>query len=93
MIASGIGKPLYQDAITKQYSRVDYARVCVLVDFDANLPKHLVLLLPSIDQGRVGKCKVRIEYEWLPAKCHLCHSLGHKDEQCPSRKKPSQPVV
>lgn len=92
VVASGIGKPLYQDAITKQCSRVDYARVCVLEDFDANLPKHLVLLLPS-EQGRGGTCKVLVEYEWLPAKCTTCSSLGHKDDHCPSRKKATQPVV
>ncbi|KAL2226374.1 UNVERIFIED_CONTAM: hypothetical protein Sindi_1996100 [Sesamum indicum] len=31
-VASGIGKPLYPDAITRAYTRLDFARVCVMLD-------------------------------------------------------------
>ncbi|KAK4383785.1 hypothetical protein Sango_2743900 [Sesamum angolense] len=33
VVASGVGKPLYSDAVTKQCSRLDYARVCVMLDY------------------------------------------------------------
>ncbi|KAL0406578.1 UNVERIFIED_CONTAM: hypothetical protein Slati_3971700 [Sesamum latifolium] len=39
-IASSIGRPLYPNAITKAGTRLDFARVCVMVDFNATLPKH-----------------------------------------------------
>ncbi|KAK4384656.1 hypothetical protein Sango_3039100 [Sesamum angolense] len=42
-VASGIGTPLYMDGITKNCSRLDYARVCVMLVFSSALPKHLVL--------------------------------------------------
>ncbi|KAL2240794.1 UNVERIFIED_CONTAM: hypothetical protein Sindi_0720600 [Sesamum indicum] len=32
MVASGVGKPLYPDAITRACTRLDFARVCVMVD-------------------------------------------------------------
>lgn len=32
LVTSRTGKPLYQDSITKAYSKIDYARVCVLTD-------------------------------------------------------------
>ncbi|KAL0427762.1 UNVERIFIED_CONTAM: hypothetical protein Slati_2951000 [Sesamum latifolium] len=48
-IASGIGRPLYRDAITKAGTRLDFARVCVMVDFNATLPKHIVMIFSGED--------------------------------------------
>ena len=42
-VASGIGRPLYPDAITRACMRLDFARVCVMLDINAKLPKHLVI--------------------------------------------------
>ncbi|KAL0444662.1 UNVERIFIED_CONTAM: hypothetical protein Slati_2188900 [Sesamum latifolium] len=33
IIVSGIGRPLYQDAITKAFTRLDFARVCVILEY------------------------------------------------------------
>ncbi|KAL0455412.1 UNVERIFIED_CONTAM: hypothetical protein Slati_0880400 [Sesamum latifolium] len=41
-VASGVGKPLYPDSITKTCTRLDFARVCVMLDYSSTLPKHLV---------------------------------------------------
>ncbi|KAL2248663.1 UNVERIFIED_CONTAM: hypothetical protein Sindi_2340000, partial [Sesamum indicum] len=43
MVASGIGRPLYQDAITRACTRLNFARVCVMLDVTMKLPKHLVV--------------------------------------------------
>ncbi|KAL0285154.1 UNVERIFIED_CONTAM: hypothetical protein Sradi_7181600 [Sesamum radiatum] len=39
-VASGIGKPLYPDAITRACTRLDFARVCIMLDISSKLPKH-----------------------------------------------------
>ncbi|KAL0434073.1 UNVERIFIED_CONTAM: hypothetical protein Slati_2741600 [Sesamum latifolium] len=46
VVASGIGKPLYPDAITKACTRLDFARVCVMLNISSKLPKHIVILAP-----------------------------------------------
>ncbi|KAL0445488.1 UNVERIFIED_CONTAM: hypothetical protein Slati_1676700 [Sesamum latifolium] len=77
MVASGIGRPLYPDAITKACTRLDFARVCIMLDISSKLPKHVVILAPTEEGGEVP-CRVDIEYEWLPPKCNACHTLGHR---------------
>ncbi|KAL0420742.1 UNVERIFIED_CONTAM: hypothetical protein Slati_3097100 [Sesamum latifolium] len=67
IVASGIGRPLYQDAIMKACTRLDFARVCVMLDISSKLPKHIVVMVPRDDGGEVP-CRVDVEYEWLPPK-------------------------
>ncbi|KAL0420743.1 UNVERIFIED_CONTAM: hypothetical protein Slati_3097200 [Sesamum latifolium] len=55
-VASGIGRPLYQDAITKACTRLDFARVCVMLDISSMLPKHIVVMVPKEDGGETP-CK------------------------------------
>ncbi|KAL0411443.1 UNVERIFIED_CONTAM: hypothetical protein Slati_3734000 [Sesamum latifolium] len=45
--AIGIGRPLYPDAITKACTRLDFARVCIMLDISSKLPKHVVILAPT----------------------------------------------
>ncbi|KAL0294501.1 UNVERIFIED_CONTAM: hypothetical protein Sradi_6884100 [Sesamum radiatum] len=87
-VASGVGKPLYPDAITRACTRLDFARVCVMLDINSKLPRHLVIMVPH-DDGSESPCKVDIEYEWLPPKCTTCMSLGHSTGCV----KPRQPPV
>ncbi|KAK4383832.1 hypothetical protein Sango_3115100 [Sesamum angolense] len=47
-VASGVGTPLYTDGITKDCSRLDFTRVCVMLNFDSELPKHLVVISPVL---------------------------------------------
>ncbi|KAL0290349.1 UNVERIFIED_CONTAM: hypothetical protein Sradi_7052300 [Sesamum radiatum] len=92
-VASG-GIPLYSDKITKSCSRLDYARVCILLDYNSVLPKHLVVISPILHEGKEIPTKIDIEYEWLPQRCKLCCSLGHSAAACPEgRKGKSAPVV
>ncbi|KAK4381323.1 hypothetical protein Sango_2979200 [Sesamum angolense] len=39
-VASGIGRPLYPDAITRACTRLDFARVCVMLNVSSKLPKR-----------------------------------------------------
>ncbi|KAL0439709.1 UNVERIFIED_CONTAM: hypothetical protein Slati_2453900 [Sesamum latifolium] len=90
-VASGIGKTLYPDAITRACTRLDFARVCVMLDINSKLPKHIVIMVPRED-GSESACKVDVEYEWLPPKCNACMSLGHPTKACPTMKPKPPPV-
>ncbi|KAL0295152.1 UNVERIFIED_CONTAM: hypothetical protein Sradi_6848900 [Sesamum radiatum] len=90
-VASGVGKPLYPDAITRACTRLDFARVCVMLDISAKLLTHIVIMVPKEDGSEVA-CKVDVEYEWLPPKCTTCHSLGHSIKDCPTTKPKPPPV-
>ncbi|KAL0294271.1 UNVERIFIED_CONTAM: hypothetical protein Sradi_6896000 [Sesamum radiatum] len=91
VVASGIGKPLYPDSITRACTRLDFARVCIMLDITSTLPKHVVIMVPKED-GSESACKVDIEYEWLPPKCTTCISLGHHSKECPSTRPRHPPV-
>ncbi|KAL0287399.1 UNVERIFIED_CONTAM: hypothetical protein Scaly_2765900 [Sesamum calycinum] len=89
-VASGVGTPLYTDGITKECSRLDYARVCVMLNYKSTLPKHLIVISPILRDGKEDPKRVDIEYEWLPQRCKSCCSLGHVASTCPDSKKTSQ---
>ncbi|KAK4383973.1 hypothetical protein Sango_3102600 [Sesamum angolense] len=86
-VASGIGKPLYPDAITQACTRLDFARVCVMLDISSKLPRHVIIMIP-FENGGESVCNVDVEYEWLPPKCTSCHSLGHATSACVLHKLP-----
>ncbi|KAL0283505.1 UNVERIFIED_CONTAM: hypothetical protein Sradi_7226400 [Sesamum radiatum] len=85
-VASGIGIPLYTDKITKHCLRLDFARVCVMLDYHSKLPRHLVVISPVLSAGKEVPIKIDIEYEWLPLRCKQCCSLGHTANSCPETK-------
>ncbi|KAL0278007.1 UNVERIFIED_CONTAM: hypothetical protein Sradi_7304500 [Sesamum radiatum] len=60
-VASGVGAPLYTDAITKDCSRLDFARVCVMLDFNSPLPKHLVVISPVLRNGKEDPKRIDID--------------------------------
>ena len=80
-VASGVGKPLYPDAITRACTRLDFSRVCVMIDVTHKLQKHIIIMTPDED-GKETPCKIDIEYEWLPPKCTGCMTLGHSEKEC-----------
>ncbi|KAL0293094.1 UNVERIFIED_CONTAM: hypothetical protein Sradi_6956000 [Sesamum radiatum] len=86
-VASGVGTPLYTDKITTDCSRLDYARVCVMLDYNSTLPKHLVVMHPMLRDGKEFPTRIDVEYEWLPQRCKQCCSLGHIAQACPENKK------
>ncbi|KAK4389692.1 hypothetical protein Sango_2306200 [Sesamum angolense] len=58
-VASGIGVPLYTDKITRECSRLDFARVCVMLDYNSVIPKHVVvaILLKPIQKTKNRACR------------------------------------
>ncbi|KAK4383780.1 hypothetical protein Sango_2743400 [Sesamum angolense] len=91
-VASEIGKPLYLDAITRACTRLDFARVCVMLDISSKLPRHVIIMIP-LENGGESACKVDVEYEWLPSKCTSCHSLGHVTSACVLHKPPKPAIA
>ncbi|KAL2228566.1 UNVERIFIED_CONTAM: hypothetical protein Sindi_1836300 [Sesamum indicum] len=90
MVASGIGRSLYSDAIMRACTRLDLARVCVMLDVSSTLPKHIIIMMPNEDGGETP-CKINVEYEWQPPKCTSCMMLGHTAKMC-AFTKPSNPA-
>ncbi|XP_011101696.1 uncharacterized protein LOC105179751 [Sesamum indicum] len=93
-VASGIGKSLYPDAITRACMRLNFARVCVMLDVSSSLPKHIIIMTPNEERGETP-CKIDVEYEWIPPKCTNCMTLGHLAKDCALNKphKPTKPPV
>ncbi|KAL2246970.1 UNVERIFIED_CONTAM: hypothetical protein Sindi_2549300 [Sesamum indicum] len=50
-VASSIGKPLYLDGVTRACTRLDFARVCVMLEVNSKLPKHIVIMTPDEEGG------------------------------------------
>ncbi|KAL2247979.1 UNVERIFIED_CONTAM: hypothetical protein Sindi_2650200 [Sesamum indicum] len=93
-VASGIGKPLYPDAITRACTRLDFACACVMLEVSSSLPKHIIIMTPD-EEGGETPCKIDVEYESIPPKCTNCMTLGHSAKDCPLNKppKPTKPPV
>ncbi|KAL2252626.1 UNVERIFIED_CONTAM: hypothetical protein Sindi_0057300 [Sesamum indicum] len=80
-VASGIGRPLYPDAIIRACTRLDFACVCVMLDVSSTLPRHIMIMMPNKEGGEMPS-KIDVEYEWLPPKCTSCMTLGHTAKAC-----------
>ncbi|XP_011069437.1 uncharacterized protein LOC105155263, partial [Sesamum indicum] len=80
-VASGVGKPLYPDAITRACTRLDFARICVMIDVTQKMAKQIIIMTPD-ENGGETPCRIDVEYEWLPLKCTTCMTLGHMDKEC-----------
>ncbi|XP_011101570.1 uncharacterized protein LOC105179625 [Sesamum indicum] len=93
-VASSVGKPLYPDAITKACTRLNFARVCVMLDISSKLLKHIIIMTPYKDGGE-SPCKIDMKYEWLPPKHTTCMTLGHSTKNCAENRdaKPIKPPV
>ncbi|KAL2237437.1 UNVERIFIED_CONTAM: hypothetical protein Sindi_0935400 [Sesamum indicum] len=95
MVASCVGRPLYPDAITRACTRLDFARVCVMLDISSKFSKHIINMTPDEDGGE-SPYKVDVEYEWVPPKCTCCMTLGHAAKDCTLNKAPKMvkpPVI
>uniref|UniRef100_A0A5B7B6V6 DUF4283 domain-containing protein n=1 Tax=Davidia involucrata TaxID=16924 RepID=A0A5B7B6V6_DAVIN len=76
-IATKIGTPLFSDKLTATKRRLAYARLCVEVKADGNLPPVLII---EDSKGTIHHQKV--EYEWVPIKCADCKVFGHDGSSC-----------
>ena len=66
-IASAIGKPLYLDSLTENWTRLSSTSICIEVDLKSDFPKAALLNL-----GNDKYTTVRIEYPWVPHCCSHC---------------------
>ncbi|KAL2225589.1 UNVERIFIED_CONTAM: hypothetical protein Sindi_2981200 [Sesamum indicum] len=61
----GLSTPLYPDAITRACTRLDFARVCVMIDATQKLHKHIIVMAPD-EEGGETPCKVDIDMNGSP---------------------------
>ncbi|XP_043687595.1 uncharacterized protein LOC122638812 [Telopea speciosissima] len=76
-IGSVIGKPIVTDKMTRSMERLSYARLCVEVSADRDLPSFVPVYG---DDGLVFYQKV--VYDWKPPLCKHCRVFGHLLDNC-----------
>ncbi|XP_028549414.1 uncharacterized protein LOC110100125 [Dendrobium catenatum] len=75
-IASKVGKPYLLDGNSFQWSRREYARVCVRVPLNEKLPLGVWV------EGLYGKFFQKIIYEGISKLCYECAFIGHTITAC-----------
>ena len=76
-LCSTLGQPLYIDKATAAQTRLAFARACVLVSSDEDLPNEV--FYRDLD-GNTRK--VHVSYSWKPQRCQHCLSFGHANGAC-----------
>ncbi|XVE73699.1 hypothetical protein DITRI_Ditri11bG0139900 [Diplodiscus trichospermus] len=84
-IASAIGKPLYMDRITAYKQRLSYAKLCVEIDMEMDIPWYIDVKMK--DERLVS---IEVEVSWHLQKCTGCLNFGHSTKSC--SKKPAVEV-
>lgn len=79
-IASAVGKPLYADNMTTAVQRIQYARICIEVSPESQLPEKFEL---EVDGGNL--VEIAVEYNWVPKICAQCKEFGHTTSKCPKK--------
>ena len=87
-IASTVGIPLHLDPLTKNQSKLSFARICIEVRADCEFPKSVLL-----DKGYGSYSTISIEYPWVPQCCSECKLFGHNLANCQAKKNPSSVMV
>ncbi|KAG5580924.1 hypothetical protein H5410_051551 [Solanum commersonii] len=75
-LATAIGKPLQLDQATINQSRPSCAKVRVLVDLAANLPKAVVVNVLDEATGELKPDKITIKYDYIPRYCLESNESG-----------------
>ncbi|XP_043717563.1 uncharacterized protein LOC122665474 [Telopea speciosissima] len=78
-IGSVIGKPIITDKMTRSMERLSYARLCVEVSANEELP----LSVPVYGDGGFV-FNQRVVYDWKPPLCVHCKVFGHMIDACKS---------
>ncbi|KAL0298155.1 UNVERIFIED_CONTAM: hypothetical protein Scaly_3072000 [Sesamum calycinum] len=66
------------DAITRACTRLDFARVCVMLNVNSKLPKHIVIMMPN-EHGGESACKVDVDFDLCEEKPNTCPALRTSD--------------
>lgn len=83
-MASDIGRPLHENPMIEDRSRLGYARVCVEVNVSSKFLKHIDVD-KGYDESTDDRCisRLPIEYQWIPSIYSRCWVFGHPDSRCP----------
>ncbi|KAF5180416.1 Ccr4-not transcription complex subunit [Thalictrum thalictroides] len=75
-LASAIGKPLVMDKNTESRKMLTYARICIEVEAEKELPSTIPI--------QVGdkSCIIEVDYTWKPLICTRCKMFGHATAKC-----------
>ncbi|XP_020674344.1 uncharacterized protein LOC110093710 [Dendrobium catenatum] len=76
-IATKIGTPLWIDALTANWGRREYARVCVRMNLENKLQAGVWV------NGWNGRFYQKVEYEGIGIMCFGCDKIGHRRDHCP----------
>lgn len=79
-----VGRPLMVDQNTKRKVDLQFARILVEVEFDAQLPDTILF---RNEKGQL--IEQRVSYDWKPALYIYCHAYGHAKEVCRKKNKPA----
>lgn len=72
-ISARVGCPLWIDATTHEWGRMEYARVCVHLDLSKPLPGRVPMTSTFSNFFQV------VEYEGIASLCSSCGCIGHSD--------------
>lgn len=81
-LASAVGIPLQLDQATINKTRPSCARVKVLVDLRADLPKKVYMDIENEKTGETRSQAVHIRYDYIPKYCEECKLQGHNKREC-----------
>ncbi|KAM6583735.1 hypothetical protein CsatB_010737 [Cannabis sativa] len=76
-IVGQLGKPILEDAITKERDKLTYPRVLIEVSMQQDFPD-----LIYFDNEHGNEVSVTDKYEWKPIVCKHCQGMGHTSEDC-----------
>lgn len=80
-ISSVLGVPLYMDRFTAEKKRLEYARVCIEIDVEKEVPRFI-----EVVRKNGGLAEVEVVIPWMPVKCAECKVFGHSSKFVPKSK-------
>ncbi|CAL9217216.1 unnamed protein product [Arabidopsis halleri] len=82
LMSSTVGHFVKLHPTTERCLRLDVARILVEVNLQVDLTEKI-----SFTNENGEEILVSVSYPWLPPKCKLCSSLGHKEKDCSKAEK------
>ncbi|KAF5204899.1 Rna exonuclease [Thalictrum thalictroides] len=85
LLASTIGEPQFSDKNTESKKMLSFARVCIEVKAEVELPHTIPIKAPNAKIHMV-----EVDYVWKPPICTSCKTFGHATERCTTHVKAPQ---